>query len=1461
MGAAARMLMVTLSVRDLATKTLIMVGRAGLKAGQQLGRGLAGGARLATTAVRLLGGSILALLGPLAALTGIVGGFTAVLGGLAAIVTTSAKFEHQMQQVRAVMQGLTDKEFKELTQAARDLGATTVFAATQAAQGMEILAKASFTKSQVLGAIPGLLSTAAAGQLELHEASTIIIDTLGQFHLSAEKAGAVADILALGAISANTDIRQLGEAIKFAGAAAKGAQVPFTELVSLLVTVAQGGIRASQSGVAFQRVISSLLAPSKQAAFRMKQLKIDFEGFQEGAISLTDVLGQLATALREEAGIALEVFGQRGGRGAQVAAQQGAAAIEELRQKLLAAGGTAEEVGRKRLNSFIGSLTLMKSALQEVLIALGTEGDRGGLLGRLRIFVDDVITPGLRRMGAFVKVVGGIIPIFHMFKEVLKGFGRDILKVFSLSLGGIVQFATDLPSTILDVLVKLPRLLANLFTTVLGESFKILMAVSADLLTKGLPALWKLIKETFVDFTTWITTGFAGLMQKAFGEVIFGTLLGIAEGVNKVLPESRKFTVQEETLRELLNKSRQIEGAAFDFAKAAQDRMGPAISKLFSDIEVGFKKLQPMIVAAGANVLASYDDIRGTLTLGVMPSIAEFSKALSALGSGEGAQALKMMVALYHSLEVAAKRAAAASDPIDDTREFDPQQSFIMQMLRSFSRGFEDFLIETGTFKTQMIAFGRDVASSLRGTLREAYGELLFPDRQPFKDAMVELDNFVAAFNINDPAGMNTALQEFASLVPSIEEAGGFVERLRDAADFGRTGGTQVSGLEAILTEIDSIHGAFADESSFTSRLRNFFETSISGASTGVQRGLETLLANQTLTQAHLLISNVIGTGNSTGDTAVSSAYLSGVLESNIALGIAGFGIARVFGLSNAEAILISGGMAIIGKLLEGQGSNSWTSWLTAALETNMGAGLAAFSITRVLGLAPVSSVFAGIGTAILNNMITEEWGTNLTTEMETQVTAGFQGLLDLGGTVGSYIRNGLANFFGPIGADMRDALSGAFTGAASALGISFSSEFGTQIQRALSVGGTVFSIVMASTNNLGASIASGLGGIVAGLIGGPAGMIFGGAGLLSGLIGGSNFGRKEQIRALRGTETATILSGLQRGGLTIPGLGTVTFANRGSGNPRDVRARVTRSTFELLEERFDFVNDAFQSFFTGIGTVSGLQKDVMTRDLLGAIGRSGLFPLGQLGNINTFEELESLEGLTAITDRLGEFRTILDTLKQTFGFSSVTKPIVAEPGDARSIADILTGVETILTEFKDLSTFTDIKIATEDMSSTLTGTNLGLQSILTVLETIRDNIGSGSTSLWWATEFNRQDTWAIRDHMERLYSMHNAWSVGWGFGSFAQGGPVTQTGPAMVHAGEFVVDRDTVASMGMESLRAMQSGGGGGSGGTIVIQTLDPISFEQWLSRRGGGDGLRSYLRSESQNGEWFLHKEGVRE
>ena len=198
----------------------------------------------------------------------------AALSGLAvAAIKMGSDFEAGMSRVQA-LSGATGAEFEALRKTALELGRTTVFSASQAAEGMQYLAMAGFKTNEIIAAMPGVLNAAAAGQVDLATAADITSNVLSGFGLKAEEAARVADVLTKAFTSSNTTMESLGETMKYAAPVAAAAGFALEEVAAAAGMLGDAGIQGSQAGTTLRAIMLRLINPPKQAAEALDALGI-----------------------------------------------------------------------------------------------------------------------------------------------------------------------------------------------------------------------------------------------------------------------------------------------------------------------------------------------------------------------------------------------------------------------------------------------------------------------------------------------------------------------------------------------------------------------------------------------------------------------------------------------------------------------------------------------------------------------------------------------------------------------------------------------------------------------------------------------------------------------------------------------------------------------------------------------------------------------------------------------------------------------------------------------------------------------------------------------------------------------------------------------------------------------------------------------------------------------------------
>lgn len=321
----------------------------------------------------------------------ILSGAIAGVGAIA--VKQFAEFENRMASV-GVISGATGLQFSLLEQKAKNLGATTLFTARQAADGMEILAKAGFTVEENLTALPDVLNLATAASLELGDASNIVIGIMRGYGKTAEEVGNVNDVLVKTFTSTNVTVGDIGETMKLVAPIAKTVGIKFEELSAVIGILGNASIKGSLAGTALRKALIAFSAPTPKAIRQFKRLGLEVLDSAGNMRPLTEIIDQFSG----ESGPALiksisAIIGIRPAAAFAALAQSGSASIKTLTESLEDAEGTSKKVATTMTKTLTGQFTILKSKVEGVSIEIGErfEPVLRDVVKRAQMFVDAIL--------------------------------------------------------------------------------------------------------------------------------------------------------------------------------------------------------------------------------------------------------------------------------------------------------------------------------------------------------------------------------------------------------------------------------------------------------------------------------------------------------------------------------------------------------------------------------------------------------------------------------------------------------------------------------------------------------------------------------------------------------------------------------------------------------------------------------------------------------------------------------------------------------------------------------------------------------------------------------------------------------------------------------------------------------------------------------------------------------------
>jgi len=328
----------------------------------------------------------------------------AALYGGARMLAPGLDFGEVMSSVQAKTGLEKDNPlFIALKEQARELGATTSFAATEVAAGQDFLAMAGFDPKEITQAMPDMLALSKATGTALDQTSDIASNIMGAYDIPATEMGRIADVLSATTSSANVDLSMLGDTMKYVGPIAKKMNVGLEESAAMAGLLGNIGIQGSQAGTVMRSMLNRLASQTGPAKDAIAELGVTTKDAAGNLRAVPDILQDVVKATdgmgnADQAGYLKAIFGEEAGAGvAQLIEEQGAGQIEKLTAALQSSQGRAQQMADVMADNAAGDLKSLGSAWDDVRIELFESND-----GPIRDLIQSV-TEIVRNIGDWMK--------------------------------------------------------------------------------------------------------------------------------------------------------------------------------------------------------------------------------------------------------------------------------------------------------------------------------------------------------------------------------------------------------------------------------------------------------------------------------------------------------------------------------------------------------------------------------------------------------------------------------------------------------------------------------------------------------------------------------------------------------------------------------------------------------------------------------------------------------------------------------------------------------------------------------------------------------------------------------------------------------------------------------------------------------------------------------------------------
>jgi len=336
-----------------------------------------------------------------------------------------------------VVAGASAEEMGRLREAARTMSLQTEYSATQVAQGMYFLASAGLSAAQQLSVLPSVLNLATAGNIEMADATDLLVRMLGAFRLEAKDAGHVADVMAKAVNSSQLEFQDLVYSMRYVAPIAAAAGRSIEEVTAALALMSLAGIKGEQAGTALRGALVRLVDPPKEAREAMQMMGVAVQELNPATHTLSEIIARVAERTKEmddaTRNQALSMlFGTEALSGMLSLINQGPDAFARMTKALEDSTGTAEraaEATRQTLTKQLQNLrnvvvdaafTMLEKlmpAIRRVIDALKEWVTRGDLERWLSRFVDfaqaawGAVTKLAGAVRGTVGLLGGLGPV------------------------------------------------------------------------------------------------------------------------------------------------------------------------------------------------------------------------------------------------------------------------------------------------------------------------------------------------------------------------------------------------------------------------------------------------------------------------------------------------------------------------------------------------------------------------------------------------------------------------------------------------------------------------------------------------------------------------------------------------------------------------------------------------------------------------------------------------------------------------------------------------------------------------------------------------------------------------------------------------------------------------------------------------------------------------------------------
>jgi len=564
-------------------------------------------------------------------------GAAAAAAFAAAATVVGSSFEQQMAKVAAIS-GITadrtSESFAALEDKARALGRTTLFTATEAAEGLEAMARAGLQVEESIAAADAALLLAGSSSAGIAESTSLIVATMKQFNLTAEESTRISDVFSKAMRTSLLDFESLREAMKFAGTAGAAFGMTLEETVAAVAQFRDLGLEGSLAGTNLRMALTLAAKGGDTAEAALKKYGLTLADVNPEVNSFADIMEQLAR-VNISATDSIQVFGSRAGANiAQIsnAVREGSTDIRAFTADLVASVGETGDIYATMTDTVQAKGKIVISALQDVLIqAFETfAGPLTDILEGIPKLLAMIGSEVRRRSGEIEAVIGGT---FGSLEDWLDANGRRLATAFGDALVWILRVG-DAVAKLIPLMDKLAIVVASAFVAAKVAQF-----------TRAIEGAIPIVQALTAKIAA-LRAGTLTLTGSIAGPV------GLAAGLAALIGGFTAYAYRAELAKQAAEKLADAQDKLADESVAASFRMIDAIAPVLQAQQEEARGMMEEMAARGELTHQLQTEIESLLELDAASAALKVTKGELVLATDEYGTRLRTVAGLVEDMQL-----------------------------------------------------------------------------------------------------------------------------------------------------------------------------------------------------------------------------------------------------------------------------------------------------------------------------------------------------------------------------------------------------------------------------------------------------------------------------------------------------------------------------------------------------------------------------------------------------------------------------------------------------------------------------------------------------------------------------------------------------------------------------------------------------------------------------------------